>query len=117
MTGETADISSLCEYKWFQWIWYCDINALYPNASKVLGRYLGPAKLIGPEMYVHILKSNGCVIQCTTIGSLTPAELENKAAKKQMQDFMTEIYQGPLGSSMTASDAANSGDDPHETPT
>jgi hypothetical protein len=40
MSGETADISSLCEFEWFQWIWYCDEIASFPNDSRVLGRYL-----------------------------------------------------------------------------
>jgi hypothetical protein len=48
MSGDTADISSLCEFKWFQWVLYRDEKAGYPDEAKELGRYLGPAKSIGP---------------------------------------------------------------------
>jgi hypothetical protein len=114
MTGETADISSLCEFEWFQWIWYRDKIASYPNNSRVLGRYLGPSKSIGPEMCAHILKPDGRIIQHTTIGPMTASELQNTATKVQMHDFMHAIYQGPLGTSMT--DKGDNGDNPYTTP-
>jgi hypothetical protein len=34
MLGETADILALCEFEWFQWIWYRDEKASFPNNSK-----------------------------------------------------------------------------------
>jgi hypothetical protein len=79
MTGDTADISSLCEYQWFEWIWHKDEDASYPNDSHVLGRYLGSSKYIGPEMCAHILKPNGRIIQRTITGPMTPSELTNAA--------------------------------------
>ncbi len=62
MSGETADISALCEYDWFQWLHYRDTESSFPEETKVLVRYMGPAKSIGPEMCCHILKSNGQVL-------------------------------------------------------
>jgi hypothetical protein len=69
MGGETADISELCEYDWFQWLWYRDTNSSFPDESRVLVRYMGPAKSIGPTMCCHLLKANGSVIQRTTVGT------------------------------------------------
>jgi hypothetical protein len=114
MTGETADISSLCEFEWFQWVWFRDQKAGWPEEAKVLGRYLGPAKSIGPEMCMHILKSNGRVVQRTTVGPLTPTEMLNPTRKADMENFMRETISGPLGSPMTDSEL---GDDVIETPT
>jgi hypothetical protein len=65
-------------------------------------------------MCCHILKSNGRVLQRSTVGRLTPAELANADVKKAMADFMTAIYNGPLGPSSTDSDFA--GDSDSETP-
>jgi hypothetical protein len=42
MTGQTPDISNLCEYEWFQWVMYYDPPRSYPNDKSQLGHYLGP---------------------------------------------------------------------------
>jgi hypothetical protein len=75
MTGETADISNLVEFEWFQWVWFRDEIWPFPDENKILGRYLGPAKSIGPAMCMHILKSNGRVVERTTLGALTRQNL------------------------------------------
>jgi hypothetical protein len=116
MSGGTTDISNLCEYEWFQWIWYRDQISSFPDDNKVLGRYLGPSKSIWPEMCMHILKPNGRIIQRTTAGPLTPAELNTDAIKSQMEDFMRQIGSGPLGSAMSNPDSLDYGDTPNQTP-
>jgi hypothetical protein len=88
----------------------------YPNVSKTLGRYLGPSKSIGPEMCFHILKANGWIVQRTTVGPLSPSEFENIPTKTQVNNFMMELYRGPLGTTMTDSKLKDSGDDPNTTP-
>jgi hypothetical protein len=111
MSGETADISSLFKFEWFQWVWFWDEKASYPDASRVLGWCLGPSKSIGPAMCMHILKSNGRVVQRTTVGPLTQSELATDAIKWQLDAFMHETYHdGPLGLGMTESNSADSGD-------
>jgi hypothetical protein len=117
MSGDTADISSLCEFEWFQWVWYQDEKASFPQDSKELGRYLGPAKSIGPEMCMHVLKPNGRIIQQTTVGPLTPSEMKHDVYKDQMRDFMHSIYGGALGSAMKDDDTKETGDNPYVTPT
>jgi hypothetical protein len=75
MGGETADISELCEYDWFQWLYDRDTKSSFPDATKVPVRYMGPEKSVGPMMCCHILKANGNILQRSTVGPLTPAEL------------------------------------------
>jgi hypothetical protein len=119
MSGDTANISSLCEFEWFQWVWHHDKKASFPEDSKELGRYLGPAKSIGPEMCMHVLKPNGRVIQRSTVGPLTTAEMNSEVYKQQMKSFMHSIYAGPLGGAMTDKELNDSGDseDLYTTPT
>ena len=31
MTGQTADISNLCEYEWYEWVMFRDALASYPD--------------------------------------------------------------------------------------
>ena len=50
MMGETADISNLCEYEWFEWVMYLNPNETYPEDKMRIGRYLGPAIDVGSAM-------------------------------------------------------------------
>jgi hypothetical protein len=112
MGGETAGILELCEYDWFQWLYYRDTQSSFPDATKVLVRYMGPAKSVGPMMCCHILKANGNILQRSTVGPLTPAQLTSADTKREMADFMAAIHNGPLGPSATDGDFI---DDPDST--
>ena len=41
--GEEGDISNLCQYKWYEWCYYCEHTNVFPHNREVLGRVLGPA--------------------------------------------------------------------------
>ena len=49
-TAEDVDISSLCQYAWYDWCYYWEHPAHSPYNQEVLGRGLGPAKGKGNEM-------------------------------------------------------------------
>ena len=59
MTGHTADISSICEFEWYQWVMYNDATWSFPDPKWVLGRYLGPAIDVGSAMTAKILRITG----------------------------------------------------------
>jgi hypothetical protein len=61
MGNGTSDISSFCEYGWYDWIYYRDEKAEFPQDAEILGRYLGPAPDIGGEMCMKILTNKGIV--------------------------------------------------------
>jgi hypothetical protein len=44
LTGEEGDISSLCQYKWYDWCYFREQKQKFPLNREVLGRVLGPAK-------------------------------------------------------------------------
>jgi len=104
MRGETANISALCEYDWVEWLHYRDTESLYPEDTKVLVRYMGLSKSIGLEMCCHVLKANGSVLQRSTVGRLTPSEMESDVVKRQMANFITAIHTSPLGPVSTSGD-------------
>jgi hypothetical protein len=54
VSGDTTDISHLCEFAWYDWIWYLD-PVDFPVDKRNLGRWLGPAHDIGDVMCAHIL--------------------------------------------------------------
>ena len=42
MTGDTADISRICQFGWYDWVMYHD-HTTFPEDKALLGQYLGPA--------------------------------------------------------------------------
>jgi hypothetical protein len=102
----TSDISNICEYGWYEWIYYRDEKAQFPNDSEVLGRYLGPAPDVGGEMCMRILNITGKVRHRSTIRHLTPAELLSETNKKARDDFDTAITEtrGPSFTKMDFTD-------------
>ena len=41
--AEEGDISSLCQFGWYEWCYYREQMAAFPHNREVLGRVLGPA--------------------------------------------------------------------------
>jgi hypothetical protein len=67
---ETADITTIAEYGWYEWVKYHDTTASLPVSNIQLGRNLGAAIDIGPAMSRKILKANGQVMYQTSRRSL-----------------------------------------------
>ena len=49
-TGDKGEISNLYKYAWYEWCYFRDQTAAFPNNKGVLGRVLGPARGAGNEM-------------------------------------------------------------------
>jgi len=103
MTGQTADISNLCEYSWYDWVMFRDGEQTYPNEKMRLGRYLGPATDVGSAMTQKILVDTGEVWCRTTVRSLTDSELTNPAHIASRVSFDLKIEQR-LGPNATVDD-------------
>jgi hypothetical protein len=69
VTGETADISTIAEYAWYEWVKFRDTAAQFPVSKIQLGRDLGAAIDIGPAMTRKILKKNGMVMHISSVRS------------------------------------------------
>ena len=59
MTGNTADISHIAEFGWYDWVMFRDSQPSFPDDKLILGCYLGPAIDTGSALTAKILKSNG----------------------------------------------------------
>ena len=60
--GVEGDISNLCQFQWYAWIYFRDGSAGFPLPREVLGCSLGPATGEGNEMAQWVLKANGQVV-------------------------------------------------------
>ena len=87
MTGETADISDVACFKWYDWVmWRNDANK-FPEDDWVLGKWLGPSKNVGPAMGMWILNDTGKVVSRQTVRPLTDAEIEDDVVKSNKRKF------------------------------
>ena len=72
--GNQADISNLCSFGWYQWVYYRD-HGVFPINKEKLGRVLGPLRNEGNEMAQAVLTSSGKVIPRRTIRRLRDDEI------------------------------------------
>jgi hypothetical protein len=85
--GETVDTSTIAEYAWYEWVKFRDTAAKFPVSKIQLGRDLGAAIDIGPEMTRKILKQNGTVMYGLSVRSLTQDEIQSPTEQKECQEF------------------------------
>jgi len=48
--GEEGDISNLCRHGWYDWCYYREQSAPTPMQNEMLGRVLGPTKIVASTM-------------------------------------------------------------------
>ena len=53
--GEMGDISNLCQFSWYEWVYFWQHTAAFPYQKEVLGRCLGLTKDEGNEMAQWVL--------------------------------------------------------------
>ena len=44
LTREQSDISNLCQFGWFEWVYYRDDKKNFPEHKERIGKALGPIK-------------------------------------------------------------------------
>jgi hypothetical protein len=99
--GTKADISHICQYAWYDWVYYCDATTSFPYQKERLGRCLGPAKNEGNAMAQWILRENGKVVPRCTLRCLTPAELSpSNMVEMGKQSSFNVAIRGVLGNSV-----------------
>ncbi len=79
VTGQEGDISNLCQYKVYDWVYFREQMADYPLPEEVLGRVLGPAKGEDNEMCQWVLNHHGNVVPRRTLRPLTTDELTRES--------------------------------------
>jgi hypothetical protein len=96
MTGNSANISCIAEFDWYNWVMFCDNIPSYPDDKLILGRYLGPAIDTGSALMAKILKLNSVFVCRSTLRHLTDEEL-NSCVHKEMRHKFDESIEHHLG--------------------
>ncbi len=99
MTGNTANISHITEFGWYDWVMFHDNKPSYPdnNNKLILGHYLGPAIDTGSALTAKILKPNGVFVCRSTLWHLTDEEFSSPIHKDMRCKFdkSIEYHLGP----------------------
>jgi hypothetical protein len=90
VSGDTTDISHLCEFAWYDWVWYLD-PVDFPEDKRKLGRWLGPAHDIGDAMCARILARNSQIISRTTYSPLSTSDLNSQQVKLLQESFEKNV--------------------------
>ncbi len=91
LTGDTSDISNLCEFQWYELVWFIDPTDKLEN--KKLARYLGPSHDIGQAMSSRLLTSKGQEISRTSVIPLRIDEKNNPAIQERISEFTATLNQ------------------------
>jgi hypothetical protein len=81
MTGNTADISHIAEFGWYNWVMFQDNKPSFPDDKLILGHYLGPAIHTRSALTAKILKSNAVFVCRSILRHLTDEELVSSVTK------------------------------------
>ena len=91
MSGQTGNIISLCEFKWFKWVMFFQPKETYPDDKMFIGIWLGPAIDVGATMTYNILRPDGGYVCCSTLRSWASNEEANPIRMAERVSFMKQI--------------------------
>ena len=84
--GVAADISNICNFGWYEWVYYRDFGS-FPENKEKLGRVLGPCKNEESKMPQSILNSKGSVITRRTMHKVRNEEIHAEAEQQKRSLF------------------------------
>ena len=85
--GEEGDISNICQFGWYEWVYLCETTTEFPFWSRVICRCLRPTKNKGNEMTQWVLKTNWQIVPRWTMWRLTTNKLVRDSEVKNRAGF------------------------------
>ena len=100
ISGEKSDITTFCEFGWYQRVYFRDTSVTFPGDKLALGRYCGPSIDVEPALTSNILRNNGQKVHRSIYRALTTDELVNLDEIKACDESDTSIEEklGPTSS-------------------
>ena len=97
--GTQGNIFNICQFNWYEWVYFRDVSAQFPSMKEVLGRYLGSAKNEGNAMMMWVPKANDIVVPRTGLRHITPVE-QHGSIEKEKQCAYAKAIRAKLGTSI-----------------
>jgi hypothetical protein len=89
LLGDTADISHLCQFEWYQYVWF--IHPSDKLDSKHIGRYLGPSHLVGDVTCSKVLTSKATVLVRSSVYPVSHEDLVTSGVNDRLLDFGAQL--------------------------
>ena len=89
LTGETADISHLCQFEWYEYVWWLDVTDKLQN--KKLGHYLGPSLNSGDAMCSKVLTEKGTTRVYSSVFPLSIEDRNSEVVKSKIVEYEAEL--------------------------
>ena len=86
LTGNTADISHMAVFGWYNWVWFL-LPEKVNMERRSLGRYSGPSTDVGDALCTRIIMAEGKFVNRTLVFPPSCEDARSKAAQKRQQDF------------------------------
>ena len=96
MTVNTADISTICQFGWYDWLMFYDNIPSFPDDTARLGRYLGPTIDVGSMLTATILTETGQYVCRSTLQHMDNGDC-NSAVHKDIKQKIDEAIDQKLG--------------------
>ena len=96
--GESGDISNMCTFGYYAWVYYRD-HGRFPENKDKLGRVLGPLRNEVNEMAQSVVTSKATVLHRHTMRKITSSELLDDS-EKENRTKIDECVRTKLGDSM-----------------
>jgi hypothetical protein len=82
MMVQMVDISLICQFAWYAWVYYNESIFQFPEEKVAIGRYLGPTEPeVGSVMTAKILKCNGEIMRRITFRHVCWEEFDTEECK------------------------------------
>jgi hypothetical protein len=89
LTGDTIDISHLCEFRWYDEVWY--IGPTDKMKNRKLARYLGHSHDVGQAISSRLLTNKAQVISRTSVIPLSTEDRNYKIVEQHFVKFNKEV--------------------------
>ena len=91
--GEMGDISHLCNFGFYEWVYFRQGSAPFPKMTEELGRCLGPTKNEANEMAQWVLQLNGHIVPRRSLRRLSAQEasVTNETEVRKRSEFDAAI--------------------------
>ena len=114
--AEEGEISSVCQFGWYEWCYYREQTTSFPHTREVLGRVLGPTQGECNEMTQWVLKAHGKVVPQRPLRPSTTAE-KHSAVENKKRDVFDALIQRRIGASINPPSTPEDQDPTTEDPT
>jgi hypothetical protein len=89
-----TDISFICDFEWYKWVYYNKSPVQFPDQKLILGRCLGPTEPeVGSVLSAKILKIAVGIFIRNTFRNLTDQEKKCDDNRKQRSLFDEKVVQ------------------------